>query len=87
MKRPGPTPRPGGVRVTIAEYNSPGQVGQDAVLIQATVSSPTTWPAHVQGRGTLEASMVKAYVCRAAEWVTREALQITGAWATPRSFR
>jgi (2S)-methylsuccinyl-CoA dehydrogenase len=31
-----------------------------------------------KGEGTLEASMVKAYVCRAAEWVTREALQIHG---------
>jgi (2S)-methylsuccinyl-CoA dehydrogenase len=28
--------------------------------------------------GSLEASMVKAYVCRAAEWVTREAMQIHG---------
>src|SRR4029077_14145068 len=28
------------------------------------------------GEGTLEASMVKAYVCRAAEWVTREAMQL-----------
>jgi (2S)-methylsuccinyl-CoA dehydrogenase len=31
-----------------------------------------------QGEGTLEASMVKAYVCRAAEWVTREAMQLHG---------
>jgi (2S)-methylsuccinyl-CoA dehydrogenase len=31
-----------------------------------------------KGEGALEASMVKAYVCRAAEWVTREALQIHG---------
>ena len=31
-----------------------------------------------QGEGTMEASMAKAYVCRAAEWVTREALQIHG---------
>ncbi len=30
------------------------------------------------GEGTLEASMLKAYVCRAAEWVTREAMQIHG---------
>jgi (2S)-methylsuccinyl-CoA dehydrogenase len=28
--------------------------------------------------GALEASMAKAYVCRAAEWVTREAMQIHG---------
>jgi (2S)-methylsuccinyl-CoA dehydrogenase len=31
-----------------------------------------------QGKATLEAAMVKAYVCRAAEWVTREAMQIHG---------
>jgi (2S)-methylsuccinyl-CoA dehydrogenase len=31
-----------------------------------------------KGEGTLEASMAKAYVCKAAEWVTREAMQIHG---------
>ena len=31
-----------------------------------------------QGGGSVEASMAKAYVCRAAEWVTREAMQIHG---------
>jgi len=31
-----------------------------------------------RGAGTTEASMAKAYVCRAAEWVTREAMQIHG---------
>ncbi len=31
-----------------------------------------------EGEGGLEASMAKAYVCRAAEWVTREAQQIHG---------
>ena len=30
------------------------------------------------GGGSMEASMAKAYVCRAAEWVTREAMQIFG---------
>lgn len=30
------------------------------------------------GSGSLEASMAKAYVCLAAEWVTREAMQIHG---------
>lgn len=30
------------------------------------------------GEGLLEASMVKAYVCRTSEWVTREAMQIHG---------
>lgn len=31
-----------------------------------------------KGEGGLEASMIKAYVCRAAEWVAREAMQIHG---------
>jgi (2S)-methylsuccinyl-CoA dehydrogenase len=31
-----------------------------------------------KGEGSLEASMIKAYVCRAGEWVTREAMQIHG---------
>ncbi len=31
-----------------------------------------------KGEGTLEAAMVKAYVCKAAEWVTREAQQLHG---------
>ncbi|HEY1222931.1 MAG TPA: acyl-CoA dehydrogenase family protein [Acidimicrobiales bacterium] len=31
-----------------------------------------------KGEGAMEASMAKAYVCRAAEWVTREAMQIHG---------
>ena len=31
-----------------------------------------------KGEGSLEASMSKAYVCRAVEWVTREAMQIHG---------
>ncbi|MGH8920649.1 MAG: acyl-CoA dehydrogenase family protein, partial [Actinomycetes bacterium] len=31
-----------------------------------------------KGDGALEASMIKAYVCRAAEWVAREAMQIHG---------
>ena len=31
-----------------------------------------------KGEGAMEASMLKAYVCRAAEWVAREAMQIHG---------
>jgi (2S)-methylsuccinyl-CoA dehydrogenase len=38
------------------------------------------------GRGMLEASMVKAYVCRAAEWVTREAMQIHGGMGYAEEF-
>ncbi|MDZ4825364.1 MAG: acyl-CoA dehydrogenase family protein [Actinomycetota bacterium] len=38
------------------------------------------------GGGTLEASMVKAYVCRAAEWVTREAMQLHGGMGYAEEF-
>ena len=39
-----------------------------------------------KGHGTMEAAMVKAYVCRAAEWVTREALQIHGGMGYAEEF-
>jgi (2S)-methylsuccinyl-CoA dehydrogenase len=39
-----------------------------------------------RGHGALEASMVKAYVCRAAEWVTREAMQIHGGMGYAEEF-
>ncbi len=39
-----------------------------------------------KGEGAMEASMVKAYVCRAAEWVTREALQIHGGMGYAEEF-
>jgi (2S)-methylsuccinyl-CoA dehydrogenase len=38
------------------------------------------------GQGAMEASMVKAYVCRAAEWVTREAMQIHGGMGYAEEF-
>ncbi|MGH8980709.1 MAG: acyl-CoA dehydrogenase family protein, partial [Acidimicrobiales bacterium] len=39
-----------------------------------------------RGEGALEASMAKAYVCRAAEWVTREAMQIHGGMGYAEEF-
>jgi (2S)-methylsuccinyl-CoA dehydrogenase len=39
-----------------------------------------------RGDGALEASMAKAYVCRAAEWVTREAMQIHGGMGYAEEF-
>jgi (2S)-methylsuccinyl-CoA dehydrogenase len=39
-----------------------------------------------RGEGTLAASMVKAYVCRAAEWVTREAMQLHGGMGYAEEF-
>jgi (2S)-methylsuccinyl-CoA dehydrogenase len=38
------------------------------------------------GPGRLDAAMVKAYVCRAAEWVTREAMQIHGGMGYAEEF-
>jgi (2S)-methylsuccinyl-CoA dehydrogenase len=38
------------------------------------------------GQGALEASMIKAYVCRAAEWVAREAMQIHGGMGYAEEF-
>jgi (2S)-methylsuccinyl-CoA dehydrogenase len=50
-----------------------------AVLIQASRQfSYEVARLMAKGEGALEASMAKAYVCRAAEWVTREAMQIHG---------
>jgi (2S)-methylsuccinyl-CoA dehydrogenase len=39
-----------------------------------------------RGEGMLEASMVKAYVCKAAEWVTREAMQIHGGFGYAEEY-
>ena len=39
-----------------------------------------------KGEGQMEASMVKAYVCRAAEWVTREAMQLHGGMGYAEEF-
>ncbi len=50
-----------------------------AVLIQAARQfSYVVSRLMANGEGIREASMVKAYVCKAAEWVTREAQQIHG---------
>jgi (2S)-methylsuccinyl-CoA dehydrogenase len=38
------------------------------------------------GGGLLEASMVKAYVCKAAEWVAREAMQIHGGFGYAEEY-
>ena len=63
------------------------KLGRMAVLIQAARQSAY----HVatlmaKGRGATEASMVKAYVCKAAEWVTREAMQIHGGMGYAEEF-
>ena len=58
-----------------------------AVIIQATRQfSYQVARLMAAGQGALEASMVKAYVCRAAEWVTREAMQIHGGMGYAEEF-
>ncbi len=63
------------------------KLGRMAVLIQAG----RQFAYHVatlmaNGQGTMEASMVKAYVCKAAEWVTREAMQIHGGFGYAEEY-
>ncbi len=64
----------------IAEYQlTQAKLARMAVLIQAARQfAYVVARLMAQGEGTREASMVKAYVCKAAEWVTREAQQIHG---------
>ena len=64
----------------IAQYQlTQAKLGRMAVVIQASRQfSYVVARLMAKGEGTAEASMVKAYVCKAAEWVTREAMQIHG---------
>jgi (2S)-methylsuccinyl-CoA dehydrogenase len=58
-----------------------------AVLVQATRQfTYEVGRLMSKGEGSLEASMVKAYVCRAAEWVTRESMQIHGGMGYAEEF-
>ena len=72
----------------IIEYQlTRAKLARMAVLIQATRQfSYEVARLMSKGEGSLEASMVKAYVCRAAEWVTREALQIHGGMGYAEEF-
>ena len=64
----------------ISEYQlTQAKLGRMAVIIQASRQfSYEVSKLMAKGEGTAEASMIKAYVCKAAEWVTREAMQIHG---------
>jgi (2S)-methylsuccinyl-CoA dehydrogenase len=72
----------------IGEYQlTQAKLGRMAVIISATrQSSYHVARLMAQGEGALEASMLKAYVCRAAEWVTREAMQIHGGMGYAEEF-
>ncbi len=63
------------------------KLGRMAVLIQAIRQfAYKVATLMASGAGSLEASMVKAYACRAAEWVTREAMQIHGGMGYAEEF-
>jgi (2S)-methylsuccinyl-CoA dehydrogenase len=63
------------------------KLGRMAVLIQASRQSMyDVARLMAKGEGAVEASMLKAYVCRAAEWVTREAMQIHGGMGYAEEF-
>jgi (2S)-methylsuccinyl-CoA dehydrogenase len=72
----------------IADYQlTRAKLGRMAVLTQAARQfSYDVATLMAKGRGAKEASMVKAYVCKAAEWVTREAMQIHGGFGYAEEY-
>jgi (2S)-methylsuccinyl-CoA dehydrogenase len=72
----------------IADYQlTQAKLGRMVVLIQAARQSAyEVAKLMAKGEGQLEASMVKAYVCKAAEWVTREAMQIHGGFGYAEEY-
>ena len=73
---------------TIDTYQlNQAKLARMAVIIQASRQfSYQVARLMAKGEGAMEASMVKAYVCRAAEWVTREAMQIHGGMGYAEEF-
>jgi (2S)-methylsuccinyl-CoA dehydrogenase len=72
----------------IAEYElTKVKLGRMAVLVQAGRQfSYAVAKMMAKGEGAMEASMVKAYVCKAAEWVAREAMQIHGGYGYAEEY-
>ena len=63
------------------------KLGRMAFVIQAARQfSYSVATLMAKGQGQMEASMVKAYVCKAAEWVTREAMQIHGGYGYAEEY-
>jgi (2S)-methylsuccinyl-CoA dehydrogenase len=63
------------------------KLGRMAAMIQASRQfSYEVASMMAAGRGSTETSMVKAYACRAAEWVSREAMQIHGGMGYAEEF-
>lgn len=72
----------------IAEYQlTKAKLARMAAIIQASRQfSYEVGRLMAKGEGTMEASMIKAYVCKAAEWVTREAMQIHGGFGYAEEY-
>lgn len=72
----------------ISEYElTQVKLGRMAVIIQAARQfSYSVAQLMGKGEGAMEASMVKAYVCKAAEWVAREAMQIHGGFGYAEEY-
>ena len=72
----------------IAEYQlTRAKLGRMATIVQASRQfSYAVAKMMGKGEGAMEASMVKAYVCKAAEWVTREAMQIHGGYGYAEEY-
>jgi (2S)-methylsuccinyl-CoA dehydrogenase len=72
----------------IVEYElTQVKLGRMAMVIQAARQfSYAVAKMMGKGEGAMEASMVKAYVCKAAEWVTREAMQIHGGYGYAEEY-
>ncbi len=72
----------------ISEYQlTKAKLGRMAVLTQAGRQfGYQVAKLMAKGEGAIEASMVKAYVCKAAEWVAREAMQIHGGYGYAEEY-
>ncbi len=72
----------------VADYQlTQVKLARMAVIIQAARQfSYVVARLMAKGEGALEVSMLKAYVCKAAEWVTREAMQIHGGMGYAEEF-
>jgi (2S)-methylsuccinyl-CoA dehydrogenase len=72
----------------IMEYQlTQAKLGRMAMIIQASRQfALRVATLMAQGQGAMEASMVKAYVCKSAEWVTREAMQIHGGFGYAEEY-
>ncbi|HEX5365606.1 MAG TPA: acyl-CoA dehydrogenase family protein [Acidimicrobiales bacterium] len=72
----------------VAEYQlTRAKLARMAVTIQAARQfAYAVARLMAKGEGSMEAAMVKAYVCKAAEWVTREAMQIHGGYGYAEEY-